>query len=56
MKSIISNIVLMASATAWIGGVDAYPVMKILGFPMMLLALMLWVRWSNTAKRIIEKR
>lgn len=35
-------------------GVDAAPILKVLGLPMLIGAVMLWVRWSNIAKRLIE--
>jgi hypothetical protein len=53
MKNFIANLTLIASVVLWVFGVDYIPVMAVLGFPLLLCALSLWVRWSNLAKRII---
>jgi hypothetical protein len=54
MKSFIANITLLSVILIWALGVDAAPVLKALGLPMLIGAVMLWVRWSNIAKRLIE--
>ena len=55
MKNIVSNIVLLAAMFGWALGVEFAPVMKVMGWPMLLLAFMLWRRWSNIAKRLINE-
>lgn len=55
MKNIVSNIVLLAAIFGWALGVDAAPVLKVLGLPMLILAFMLWRRWSDIAKRLINE-
>lgn len=55
MKNIVSNIVLLAAMFGWALGVEFAPVMKVMGLPMLLLAFMLWRRWSNIAKRLINE-
>lgn len=55
MKSIIANVCLVGAILAWVIGVDYTPVMKVLGLPLTILAFMLWVDWSDTAKRWLEK-
>lgn len=54
MKSFIANITLLSVMLIWALGVDAAPILKVLGLPMLIGAVMLWVRWSNIAKRLIE--
>lgn len=53
MKNLIANLTLITSVVLWVFGVDYIPVMAVLGLPLLLCALSLWVRWSNLAKRII---
>ncbi len=55
MKNIVSNIVLLAAMFGWALGVEYAPVMKVMGLPMLLLAFMLWRRWSDIAKRLINE-
>lgn len=53
MKSFIANLVLISSLLIWLLGVDYAPILKVLGFPLLISAIILWSQWSNTAKRWI---
>lgn len=53
MKTIVSNVLLVAVMLLWVVGVDYMPVMKVLGLPLFIGAFALWVNCSDTAKRII---
>lgn len=54
MKTIVSNVLLVAAMLLWVVGVDYMPVMKVLGLPLFLGAYALWVNWSRTFRKVIE--
>lgn len=54
MKTIVSNVLLVAVMLLWVVGVDYMLVMKVLGFPLFLLAFALWVNWSSTFRKVSE--
>ena len=54
MKTIVSNVLLVAVMLLWVVGVDYMPVMKVLGLPLLIAAFALWVNWSNTFRKVSE--
>ena len=54
MKTIVSNVLLVAVMLLWVVGVDYMPVMKVLGLPLLIAAFALWVNWSQSWKRLSE--
>ena len=54
MKTIVSNVLLVAVMLLWVVGVDYMPVMKVLGLPLLIGAFALWVNWSQSWKRLSE--
>ena len=54
MKTIVSNVLLVAVVLLWVVGVDYMPVMKVLGLPTFIGAFALWVNWSQSWKRLSE--
>ena len=53
MKTIVSNVLLVAVILLWVVGVDYMPVMQVLGLPLFIGAFALWAKFSDTAKKII---
>lgn len=45
---------LVVVALLWIVGVDYTPVMKVLGLPLFIGAFALWVKWSETFRKLSE--
>lgn len=54
MKTVVSNVLLVAVMLLWVVGVDYMPVMKVLGLPLFILAFALWVNWSRTFRKVSE--
>ena len=54
MKTIVSNVLLVAVMLLWVVGVDYMPVMKVLGLPLFIGAFAVWVKWSQSWKRLSE--
>jgi hypothetical protein len=54
MKTIVSNVLLVAVMLLWVVGVDYMPVMKVLGLPLFIGAYALWVRWSPVANQLCK--
>lgn len=54
MKNFLANGALIVVALLWIIGVDFMPFMKILGFPLVLLAFCFWVKYSDTFKKFCK--
>lgn len=52
MKTIVSNVLLVAVMLLWVVGVDYMPVMKVLGLPLFIGAFALWVNWSKTFRKL----
>ena len=52
MKTIVSNVLLVAVMLLWVVGVDYMPVMKVLGLPLFIGAFALWVNWSSTFRKL----
>lgn len=52
MKNFMSNVILIAVSLLWIIGVDSMPVMKVLGFPLFILAFCFWVKHSTGWKKL----
>ena len=51
-KSILANMLLIGVSLSWIIGVDSIPVMKVLGLPLFIGAMMVWFKYSNTWKSV----
>jgi hypothetical protein len=51
-KSILANMLLIGVGLSWIIGVDSIPVMKVLGLPLFIGAMMVWFKYSNTWKSV----
>ena len=54
MKTIVSNVLLVAVMLLWVVGVDYMPIMKVLGLPLFICAFALWVNWSSTFRKVSE--
>ena len=54
MKTVVSNVLLVAVLLLWVVGVDYMPVMKVLGVPLLIGAFALWVNWSSTFRKVSE--
>lgn len=54
MKNFMSNVILIAVSLLWIIGVDSMPVMRVLGFPLFILAFCFWVKHSNAWKKFCK--
>lgn len=54
MKTIVSNVLLVAVMLLWVVGVDYMPFMKVLGLPLFIGAFALWVNWSSTFRKVSE--
>ena len=54
MKTIVSNVLLVAVMLLWVVGVDYMPVMKVVGLPLFIGAVALWVNWSETFRKLSE--
>lgn len=54
MKTIVSNVLLVAVMLLWVVGVDYMPFMKVLGLPLFITAFALWVNWSTTFRKVSE--
>lgn len=54
MKTIVSNVLLVAVILLWVVGVDYMPVIKVLGLPLFIGAFALWVNWSRTFRKVSE--
>ena len=54
VKGIFADIVLASVALIWIVGVDHIPVLRVVGFPTMILAIVLWTKWSPRAEKFFE--
>lgn len=54
VKGIFADIVLVSVALIWIVGVDHVPCLKMVGFPLLLLATVLWSNWSPRAEKIFD--
>lgn len=54
MKTIVSNVLLVAIMLLWVVGVDYMPVMKVLGLPLFIGAFALWANWSRTFRKLSE--
>lgn len=52
MKSLMANCSLIGCMLLWVIGVDYMPIMTVLGFPMFLCAFGVWVKYSDTFKRV----
>lgn len=52
IRELLLNLLLVVVGLIWIIGVDYYPILKVLGFPMYLGAIIIWINYSNTYKRI----
>lgn len=51
MKSMLSNVLLIVTAVLWLS-VDDLPFMKVLGFPMMLLAFANFAKYSKVWRKV----
>ena len=51
-KSILANMLLIGVGLSWIIGVDSIPVMKVLGLPLFIGAMVVWFKYSNTWKSV----
>ena len=54
MKTVVSNVLLVAVMLLWVVGVDYMPFMKVLGLPLFVGAFALWVNWSKTVRKVSE--
>lgn len=48
------DVLLIAVAAVWVFGVDYYPILQWLGFPMLGVAIQLWVVYSSSFDRFVE--
>ena len=55
MKTIVSNVLLVAVILLWVVGVDYYPIMRVLGVPLVIVAVWLWVNWGGMSRRLMEE-
>lgn len=54
VKGIFADIVLVIVALIWIVGVDHVPCLNMVGFPLLLLAIVLWSNWSPRAEKLFD--
>lgn len=52
MKTIVSNVLLVAVMLLWVVGVDYMPIMKALGLPLFIGAFALCANWSKTFRKL----
>ena len=53
-KSILANMLLIGVGLSWIIGVDSMPIMKVLGLPLFIGAMVVWFKYSNTYKKLAK--
>lgn len=54
IKSVFADVLLVAVMLFWIIGIDYLPVLQYLGFPLLILAVALWAKWSDTYRKLDE--
>lgn len=52
IKELLLNLLLVIVGLIWIIGVDYYPILTILGCPMYLCVVIIWINYSSTYKKI----
>lgn len=52
IRELLLNLLLVIVGLIWIIGVDYYPILKVLGCPMYFGAIVIWINYSNTYKKI----
>lgn len=54
IKSAVSTMLVVGSIVLWVGCVDSIPIFKVIGAPMLIGTVALWIKWSNGYKKLFD--